>query len=599
MKRIVWLVMSFVMVLSLVVMSCGETEDSSGTVKQEDTGQTVTIGEEEGKEDKPEKEVPEGLLPPDQPKYGGTIVNIGADPMGWDHYLAMFTGTSFCEDELMSGDWAKGPAGTGEMSWKYGNNGRTDVLAGNAAESWEFIGNDKIHFHIRPGVYFWDKPPANGRELTAEDVAWNIERQWTDGGMAFLPRTNAPPERLISAEAIDKYTVELTIPPHVQGLHLLLNGERVGLHAPEVVEQFGDYSDWKNIVSTGPFILTDYIPASSITYEKHPNYWQEDPLNPGNQLPYIDGVTSLIIADLSTRLAAFRTGKLDYMVAVTWEDQEQIVNDSPDIMWDTSFGHGAIIAMRCDKPELPFYDVKVRRAMNLAIDREALVRDYYNGNAELMGWPYYPIPDHSQLYEPLEDLSEGAQEVHTYNPQKARELLAEAGYPDGFKTQIDLSTASADFLSIIKEYFAAIGVDMALNLHEAGVFVGINRGRKHEEMLYKETKMWMFSWKMHEVRPESMDNLSFWGSPETREVYNNLNLHLGKDDAAWMAELKTVTSHMLEEAPYVYLPAPIFYDGWWPWMQNYFGAHNLGYFTPGIFLKFVWVDQDMKEKMGY
>ncbi len=601
-NRLVWVAVSCLMALSLVTISCGQAIEE----KEEGPGVKVTTEEGEQKQEETtteevtEEVVEEGLLSPDVPKYGGRITNaVNQDPMGWDHFTAMFPGLSLAEDELMTGDWTLGPSGTGEMSWAYGNNGRVDVLTGNAAESWEFVGNDTIIFHIRPGIHFWPKAPANGRELTAEDVAWNIERQWDPAGATFLSRTNAPPERLISATALDKYTVELKVPAHVQGLHLLLNGERVGLHAPETVEQYGDYSDWRNVVSTGPFMLTDFVSGSAITYEKHPNYWQEDPLNPGNKLPYLDGVTTLIIQDSSTRLAAFRTGKLDYWVGMTWEDWGLISNQVSGLMSNQSFPSGDIIGMRTDKPELPFGDVNVRLALNLAIDRESLVEDFYGGNAELMGWPYFPIPDHSPFYEPLEDLSEGAQEVYSYNPDKAKQLLADAGYPDGFVTQIDLPSQDGDFLSIIQVYLAAIGVDMQLNIHEPGKFTSINRGRTHEEMLYKEAKMYTFAWKMHEVRAESMDNLSFWESPTTREVYNTLNLALGKDDNVWMAELKGVTSHILENAPYIFLPTPYVYDVWWPWMQNYNGAHNVGYFTPNTMLKYTWVDTDMKTQMGY
>ena len=73
-----------------------------------------------------------------------------------------------------------------------------------------------------------------------------------------------------------------------------------------------------------------------------------------------------------------------------------------------------------------------------------------------------------------------------------------------------MPTQYGDFLSIIKEYFAAVGIDMELIISEPGKFTSINRGRTHEEMIFKEPKMWAFSWKMHEVRPESMDDTSYW-----------------------------------------------------------------------------------------
>ena len=76
-------------------------------------------------------------------------------------------------------------------------------------------------------------------------------------------------------------------------------------------------------------------------------------------------------------------------------------------------------------------------------------------------------------------------------------------------------------------------------------------------------------------------------------------LALGKDDDAWMSELKSVTSHILENAPYIFLPTPYTYNAWWPWLQNYHGANNVGYFTPGVWYKYVWIDEALKAEMGY
>ena len=615
MKKLIWLVVSLLMMLSLVLASCGQTtttETESPGIKvttqqgQSTSGGTETSGGTTGSETTggttEEVEQGTGLQSPETPKYGGRLyAAVNQDPMGWDHGYVMFPGLSNAEDELLTGDWAKGPAGTGEMSWTIGNNGRLDVLTGNLAESWELVGDDTIIFHIRHGVHFWDKAPANGREMTAEDVAWNIERQWKSDGTTFLKMTNAPADRLISATAIDKYTVELKVPPQVQGLQLFLNGERVGINAPEVVDEYGSYQDWRVVVTTGPFMLTDFVSGSAITFDKNPNYWKEDPLNPGNQLPYVDGVTHLIIQDESTRLAAFRTGKIDFWLGLSWDNWNQTQDLHPEMEALQTFSSATpnIIGMRTDKTELPFADIRVRKAMNLAIDREALVNDYWGGHAELFSWPYLPIPDHSNLYTPLADLSAEAQEMETYNPDKAKELLAEAGYPNGFKTSIDLPTQYGDFLSIIKEYFAAVGIDMELIISEPGKFTSINRGRTHEEMIFKEPKMWAFSWKMHEVRPESMDDTSYWGDDETRAVYETLNQYLAKDDAKWQAALKGVTSHILEQAPYVFLPSPYTFNVWWPWLQNWYGASDVGYFTPGVWYQYIWLDTVMKKQMGY
>ncbi|KKS33599.1 MAG: Extracellular solute-binding protein, family 5, partial [Parcubacteria group bacterium GW2011_GWC2_42_13] len=103
-------------------------------------------------------------------------------------------------------------------------------------------------------------------------------------------------------------------------------GSYVRIVPPEVVAKYGDMSKWYNAVGTGPFLLTDYVPGSQALLPRNPNYWKKNPVGPGtgDQVPYIDALQYLIIPDASTRLAALRTGKLDRMANLTFEDAGQI-----------------------------------------------------------------------------------------------------------------------------------------------------------------------------------------------------------------------------------------------------------------------------------
>ena len=112
-------------------------------------------------------------------------------------------------------------------------------------------------------------------------------------------------------------------------------------------------------------MLTDYVNASSLTFARNPNYWRTDPigLGKGNQLPYAESVKILIIADASTRLASVRTAKNDVMHLVNWEDAASIQSTTPQLKYKKYLAEAANgIFMRTDKPELPFKDIKVRRA---------------------------------------------------------------------------------------------------------------------------------------------------------------------------------------------------------------------------------------------
>ena len=80
-----------------------------------------------------------------------------------------------------------------------------------------------------------------------------------------------------------------------------------------MIEQHGDVADWRNLVGTGPFMLTDWVDGSAITWVKNPDYWGHDEKYPENRLPYIDELVRLIMPDQATRVSAMRTGQIDYL----------------------------------------------------------------------------------------------------------------------------------------------------------------------------------------------------------------------------------------------------------------------------------------------
>ncbi|MBA7647865.1 hypothetical protein ES703_55644 [subsurface metagenome] len=607
-KKIVWLVVSCLMVLSLVMASCGPAEEEVEV--GEEPEEEVEVVEEP--EEEVEKEVEEvELLPPDVPKYGGTHVFVSPEPMGFDPYYTMSVEVRdqfITHDELMGEDWTKGPAGTNETDWVQGFVGRLDLLTGELAESWEMPDDETIIFHIRKGVRFWDKYPANGREFTAKDAAWEIERQWT-APRGFLRITNKPEDALVSATALDKYTLELKVPAQVQGLHLVLDGEQIHMSAPEIVDVYGDMKDWRNAIGTGPYMVTDYVVGSSMTFERNPNYWRHDPLHPENQLPYLDTLKTLYITDASTRLAALRTGKIDWSMPISWEDAELLMEQCPELKYKRMGGGGAHLWGRIDKEELPFKDIKVRQALNLAVNQQEIVDEYYEGNADLLVHPFPTGKTWEPFYTPLEEMPTepttpdsrcGVQELFEYNPEKAKQLLTEAGYPGGFQTEVVCSSAGSDFLSIIKDYLIDVGVDMEIKVLESGVFRSVGRGRTHEEMIYYGSPTSMFPWKMHSVRKESFDCPSYFEHEYTRAIYDELNLYYGKDADKVAELLKKSVPFELEQSAGVWMPGAHSFNMWWPWMQNFHGeGTHLGYDNQYCITHYIWIDEALKESMGY
>ncbi len=588
MKKAIWMAVCCVMAFSLILASCGGDEDS---------------------EDEGGKEVESQYRDPEEPKYGGAYTDLTmGDPSGFDPRVVM---NLMCptiwitHDELLTGDWSKGPAGTGETDWQLGFLGQISLLSGKLAESWELPDDETIVYHLKQGVHFSYDPNnnneasrlVNGREMTAEDVAWSLESEWFVPGMNeavfFLPE-----QWIISAKALDRYTVEIKTPANSQGTNLCESGERISIFAPEVTEKWGDQNDLEHSVGISAWILKDYITGSLITYTRNPNYHMFDPIHPENRLPYLDTYKQLIIPDQSTQQASFRTGKIDMMVGVSWENKELLLKDCPDMKYIDTYGMGLVPCGRMDK-DLPFNDIRVMQAMNMAVNQQELVDDYYQGNAQLVGWPFYDIVAHKPFYTPLEEMPEICQEIYGFYPEKAKQLLTEAGYPNGFKTTIACVQNHVDLLSIIKNYLADVGIDMELQVLEGSIFNGVNRGRTHDEMIMKETKMYSMPWHMFEVRADNADGVAFYERPETRAVYETINNYLGRDDSVWIKALKDIVPFMIEDPWGIYLPIAETDTMWWPWMQNFRGETSIGNFTPETHVMYTWVDQEMKKAMGY
>jgi len=541
----------------------------------------------------------------DKPKYGGVYNGFQAadtsafdaasqfDLLGWQ--------ISVTNEPLLVGDWSKGPAGTGETDWTSSHLGQTKLLTGELAESWQLTDPTTIIFKIRQGVHWWTKAPANGREFTADDAAWNLTTQWANPMGNFNMFFPSPAEKMISAKATDKYTVELKFPEHKQGIQILESGCRAYMMLPEL---YPKQTDWKNALGTGAFILTDWVSGSSMTFEKNPNYWGTNPCGPGkgDKLPYIDSVHILVLSDTSTREAAFRTGKIDSMGNLTWEQFNELSAQMP-YKFDYLQGYAFFSQPtgREDKPELPFQSLQVRQAMNYAVDKVAIAKDYYKGQADVMGYPYPNSKGDAPYYTPLDQLPQLDQElIKGGNIEKAKQLLTDAGYPNGFNTVIGVSATSTDvdLLSIVKQDLAKVGITMAIKTMEQGTFNTMDRARNWDEMWMKNSKQGFMPYYMFELRSASNDSAAFWDSPVTQKVYDDIQTYLGIDDSKWSDELKAATPTIIESSFSIWMPDPYSYQVWQPWYKNFYGAVSLGNYLPFHNLYYNWIDTDLKKSMG-
>ncbi|MBN2240277.1 MAG: ABC transporter substrate-binding protein [Dehalococcoidales bacterium] len=542
---------------------------------------------------------------PTIPKYGGIHHRIrNSNWNSWDYAEPPYMlNISLMGEELLGGDWAKGPAGTGENDWTSGYGGFTDMLTGRLAEDWEMPDNETIVYHIRQGVHWWNRPPANGRELTAEDVVWNIERHFSSeesfNYAAYTQAGKAP----LSVTATGDYTVEIKVIPEYQGITAAIIGDSLWMLCPDAVEANGGEPliSWQQFIGTGPFMITKYEADSYVEYVRNPDYWQTDPLHPENQLPYADGMKEIILHYSATYQvgnvkAAFRTGQAD-MIATTlmtlpgWEELETLQEEFPELKVKSFAGPGIfMIWPRLDNTKLPFSDIRIRYAMNLAVNQQELVDDYYGGHADLFAWPYADLPVFDRIYTPLEEQSQIVQDLFGYDVERARELMKEADYPNGF--EFTLYSNQTDFLMIIKEYLNQINIDMKVDYMNEVVH------RTHDDSFFGYTSL-LKPQEMLNMVEGSLGNYSRVSDARIQEAYEQLSQLFGTDDAGVAEILKELGPYELELAIPIYLPAAQAHAVWWPWLQNFYGAvGGGGNANIDEYLMYFWLDTDMKAAMG-
>jgi peptide/nickel transport system substrate-binding protein len=410
------------------------------------------------------------------PKRGGTLSLRLWDPPHWDPYLTLAFRTQV-PYTLTHSRLLKHRAGP---SIRPG----TFPLEGDLAESWTQPDETTYVFKLRRGVRFHPKPPVNGRELTAEDVVYSMDR--------FRTVTGNPQSYMLAAvdkvEALDRYTVKFTVKePFAWFLDMLANPMTLAIIARECVEKFGDLKKAEAAVGTGPWMLEGYRPNVSYTLVRHPAYFLAG-------LPHIDRIEVTIDDDNASRMAAFLAGKYD----LGWENtgainrtdwntiKEQLKRHRPNLKTaELPSNVGYRVFMRTDKA--PFSDVRVRRAISHAMNRQELIAAVADGVGRLNA----AVPAGLQEWAlPVDQLGDGAR-YYRHDPAAAKRLLAEAGYPRGFATVMDFnnygSTFMDDAIQLILGDLKAVGIDTKLNQKEYGAYITATATGNYEAMYYGAT----------------------------------------------------------------------------------------------------------------
>ena len=494
-----------------------------------------------------------------------------------------------------------------------------EVLVGSLAESWELPDDTTIIFHIRQGVHWHDEEPVNGRELTADDIVYNYHRYLGLGsgfteGSPYLAQWEALDDVGIeSITATDKYTVVFKLAGlNLDALKVIVITNPAVINAPEVIKAYitteephGHIPDYRALVGTGPLMLVESIEETSMTWTKNPNYWGFDEKYPENRLPYIDELRALVIPEESTRLAAMRTAKIDHMGfavggKISIDVVERLKRTNPELLLDeSSFGSRSSAAFNTRKP--PTNDIRVRHAMQMALDLETINSTYYKGYADPTPQEFLG-PGLLGFYNPFETWPEDVKANYDYDPEGAEKLLDEAGYTRGadgirFRTAVEnRSGAYGDlgFFEIAATYWKEIGIDVEVKDLETAVWAAHIREATYEGLT---------QWGTMDSNPIGQLSLflstSAWSGPLTQDPVYDAMVQAALDATTIEeqqrlcreASMYITSNHWL-----LWGPRQSDFSVTQPWVIGYNGEAPFNGLN--IFAR-LWIDSELKAAMGH
>ncbi len=354
-----------------------------------------------------------------KPKYGGTAIAYVRDwPLEWDFHKHIKSARHFraIHQSVFNSLGGKAATGTKSCEWS---------TVPDLAESWAWTSDSIFEVKLAQGVKFQNKAPVNGREVTADDVIWSWNRI-----LAANPRVDPLKQTLKDMQAVDRYTVRFQTKnpfPSIMSYLAISTTDNI------VAKESGDFSrdktwgDWdtpeKSWIGTGPFVFEKAVTSVRVEMKRNPDYFKKG-------LPYLDSLVFLDVPDMSTRIAAMTSGKLDLWYAevppVTAATVGKIapqlqIQRCPTITPMVTF-------MRTD--QAPFNDARVRRAALMALDQDSYIKTAFLGEALRSTI----LPPLNPSYLKLDEFPPELRRNMEYNPAEAKRLLAEAGYPNGFDT---------------------------------------------------------------------------------------------------------------------------------------------------------------------
>ena len=320
------------------------------------------------------------------------------------------------------------------------------------AESYEVSEDGLTYtFKIRQGVKF-----HNGEDVTIEDVQYTFDRIMGENGGEKMKNIF---DNVASTESVDNNTFVVTLKePNSNFLY------SVTALQSAIIPKSNDGKHNENPIGTGPFVYVKYSPSMNLELKKNEDYWREG-------LPYLDKVTFTFQSDDQAAIMSLLANEVD-LTSVPWQRVSEVEGS-----YNTSHqNNNSSLIVTFNESKAPFDNVKVRQAINYAIRKSDIIDSVFAGYATPLGSNMSPAMGAYQ--------KTGLETMYEHDVEKAKELLAEAGYPDGFKTKITVSSHNdmySNIAQIVAENLKQVGIEVEIELVEWGIWLDrVYFGRDYE-----------------------------------------------------------------------------------------------------------------------
>lgn len=373
-------------------------------------------------------------------------------------------------------------------------------------------------FTIRDGIKFSD-----GRAVTAEDVKYSIER--CAGILDGTPLVAAL-STVSHVDIVDQSTVNIVLSEANLEIIYYLNAEII----PANSDKNGD------MVGTGPFKLDSYNPQESVVLSRNENYWQ-------NGLPYLDKVTFKIVASAESAMIELKAGSIDVYPYLT-DDQALELADSFNIAGN---GSSVVQALFINNVVAPFDNVKVRQALCYAIDSDTINDMVFGGKAEKIGTSM--LPGQEVYVEGLE---------YGHDVEKAKALLSEAGYANGFDMEITVPSnyqMHMDTAQIMVENLKEVGITAKINAVDWSTWLDDTyKGRNFQTTVCGITGKLTPSYLLVRYQSDAGNNFINYNNPKYDELYKKIAVTL--DENELKEGYRTLEKYLAEDAACVFNLVP-------------------------------------------